>query len=71
MSKPKVVIWVLSATMLVLIALASGGARVEAFFGCNQVHLCSGSAFCSGSGSANGCTLTCNGGGQVNCLIAP
>ena len=28
---------------------------------------CCGSANCGGPGSANGCTLTCSGGGTITC----
>lgn len=28
---------------------------------------CCGSANCAGPGSANGCTLTCSGGGTITC----
>jgi hypothetical protein len=62
--------WLIIGALVLSLATLAETAFVEpadANVICAQIRGCAGTAGCFGPADVNGCTLTCSGGGTVNC----
>ena len=70
MKKFKALMLVLTITFLAMTGIAieqATDAQGEPNLTCIDLSNCGGSASCNSAGSVSGCTLTCYGGGTINC----